>query len=198
MNKKTFYDHSRNHLFKGHLTESQVQGMEAILNYYEILDHSAGPKALAYILATVFHETAATMQPIEEYGKGHGRPYGKKLKMGGGPNKRIPYTTPDQLYYGRGFVQVTWYENYAALTRAAKKQGYDWDFLNHPELLLQVEPSTWATFYAMKVGLFTGRKLSDFFTGKTEDPVNARKIINGLDCAKAIAGYYEQFYQALY
>ena len=30
----------------------------------------------AYILATTWHETATTMLPIAEYGKGGGRPYG--------------------------------------------------------------------------------------------------------------------------
>ncbi len=29
------------------------------------------------MLATVYHETAKTMQPIEEYGRGVGRDYGK-------------------------------------------------------------------------------------------------------------------------
>jgi hypothetical protein len=35
------------------------------------------------------------MQPIEEYGKGRGMPYGK------------PDPTTGQVYYGRGFVQLT-------------------------------------------------------------------------------------------
>lgn len=33
------------------------------------------------MLATVLHETGGEMQPVEEVGKGAGRPYGKNLNM---------------------------------------------------------------------------------------------------------------------
>ena len=48
----------------------------------------------------------------------------------------------------------------------------------------------------MTEGWFTGKKLSDYFI-VTDDPVNARRIINGTDKAKLIAGYYESFLGAL-
>src|SRR5689334_1254801 len=100
MDRKTFYDTIRPSLFKGTLTDKQVEGMEAIFDEWE-KQALTDTRWLAYILATAFHETARTMQPIEEFGKGKGRDYGKKLKMGGGPGKRIPYITPDKIYYGR-------------------------------------------------------------------------------------------------
>jgi putative chitinase len=46
-------------------------------------------------------------------------------------------------------------------------------------------------------GDFTGVALDDFFNERTDDPVNARKIINGLDRAELIAGYHRQFLTAL-
>ena len=117
--------------------------------------------------------------------------------MGGGPGKRIPYTAPDKLYYGRGHTQNTWFENYERLTKAAATHGKDWDFLNNPELLLQMEPSIWATFFAMQVGLYTGKKLKDYFNDTKEDWVNARRIINGTDKADLIAGYGKKFMDGL-
>jgi len=142
------------------------------------------------------------MQPVAEYGKGKGHDYGKKLKMGGGPGKRIAYETPDKIYYGRGHTQNTWYENYQRLTKAASTQGKPWDFLNDPDLLLQTGPSIWATFFAMRVGLYTGKKLANYFNELTPVVtdrlwINARKIINGLDCAEKIADYAKIFFSAI-
>jgi putative chitinase len=180
----------------GSLTEKQVQGFEAILNEWQkrsLVD----VRWLAYIFATVWHETGHSMQPIEEYDKGKGRAYGGKLKMGGGPGKRVPYTTPDKIYYGRGHTQNTWYENYEALTNAAVKQGKGWNFLTRPEWALDMDASIWATFHAMTTGMYTGKKLSDFFTATTCDWLGARTIINGHDCDYKIKGYALSFHDAL-
>jgi fumarate reductase subunit D len=45
----------------------------------------------------------------------------------------------------------------------------------------------------MRTGMFTGRKLSDFFNDKRTDYKNARRIINGTDEASKIAGYAHEF-----
>jgi putative chitinase len=176
----------------GSLKQTQVEGFDAILNEWQKKDLK-DMRWLAYILATVWHETAKTMQPVEEFGRGKGKDYGKKLKMGSGPHDRSGYTTPDKIYYGRGHTQNTWYENYEALTKAAQRQGFMWDFLNQPELLLETEPSIWATFYAMTTGLYTGRKLSNYFNDVMDDNINARRIINGNDQAERIKGYALSF-----
>lgn len=174
----------------GKLSQSQVENIEAILKEAD-KRKIEDSRQVAYILATAFHETAQTMKAIEEYGKGKGKPYGSKIKYSG-----KPYTTPDKIYYGRGHTQNTWYEIYETLTKEARKQGYDWDFLNKPELLLEMEPSIWATFEGMIRGLYTGKKLSDYFNTKT-DVINARRIINGKDKAELIAGYYKVFHEGL-
>ena len=176
------------YFFNGKISSSQESGINTIVNEYNRRGWEER-SWLAYILATVYHETAKTMQPIEEYGKGKGRLYGKKVKMNG-----EPYVVPDKIYYGRGYTQNTWYENYLKLTTEAKKQGKDWDFLNRPELLLQPEPSIWATFESMSKGWYTGKRLVNYINDLTTDFVNARKIINGLDKAELISGYAERFY----
>ena len=188
-----FFSEIKTDLFRGKFTQAQVDGINIILKTFDGSDI----RHVAYALATVYHETAETMQPIEEFGKGRGYDYGKKLKMGSGPGKRIAYTVPNKIYYGRGYTQNTWYENYLMLTIAAKKAGYNWDFLNNPELLLQPEPSAWAMKYAMVNGTYTGRKLADYFNDERSDSVNARRVINGIDQAQKIARHYEIFYKAL-
>lgn len=197
MNRQTFFTEIRP-MFGGTLSQSQVDGLNAILDANEI--YRVGNKQFAYILATVYHETGVainkqlirTMQPVEEMGKGKDRKYGQKVKHNG-----EAYILPDKIFYGRGHTQNTWYEIYEKLTELAKKQGYDWDFLNNPDLLLQMQPSIWAMFEAMKIGLYTGRKLSDYINTQKCDYVNARRIINGTDKAELIARYANQFYNIL-
>lgn len=182
-----------NQLYANPLLKGQQDGLMAMIDEWEAR-RLTDIRWLAYILATVYHETGRTFQPIEEWGKGYGRPYGKKLKYGGGPNKRVPYDKPDQLYYGRGHTQNTWFEIYEKLTKANKN---GWDFLNEPDLLLTMKPSVWATFHGMLTGLYTGKKLSDYFNSTTEDWVNARRIINGTDRAELIALYAKRFLECL-
>jgi putative chitinase len=187
---KAFYDTIRP-LFGGHFSQSQIDGIEAILtavNDASITDH----RKTAYMLATVHHECAKTMQPIAEFGKGKGHDYGKKLKMGGGPGHRIAYTTPDKLYYGRGYVQLTWFENYQSLGHLLNIP-----LLENPELALEPSVAAKIMIKGMMGGLFTGKKLDKYFTPMLTDWVNARKIINGLDHAETIAGYAHVYFKAL-
>lgn len=168
----------------GRLKQSQVDGFEAILNEWE--DSTLTDRRwLAYMLGTAWHETAKTMQAIEEYGKGKGRVYGKKDPKTG------------KAYYGRGFVQLTWAANY-------KKMGaiLGIDLYNHPELALDTGIAVKIMFEGMTTGEsfkgdFTGKHLGMYFHDITADWRNARKIINGLDRADLIAKYAKDFYIAL-
>ena len=51
-------------------------------------------------------------------------------------------------------------------------------------------------FKGMIDGIFTGKKLADYFNPRTADWKNARRIINGLDHADDIATYAKKFYAA--
>lgn len=191
MNRIAFFNQVRHSLFKGKLNNGHVHGIETILNEWENKAYK-DIRWLAYMLATTFHETAATMQPIEEFGKGKGMPYGSKIKMNG-----KPYKLPDEIYYGRGFVQLTWYENYDNM---GKILGIN--LLETPILALLPAIATKIMFEGMTRGSscfgdFTGKSLEMYFNDKTDDPVNARKIINGTDKAELIAGYHYKFLNAI-
>jgi len=189
INRLNFYNNYR--LNFGKLSTTQVNGFESIFNEWDSRKFN-DIRWLAYMLATTYHETAKTIKPIEEYGKGKTRLYGKKLKHSG-----ISYSYPNKIYYGRGFVQLTWYENYELMGRLLKL-----DLLNKPELCLTLEISTKIMFEGMlkgssSVGDFTGRCLEMYFNTKLEDPVGARRIINGTDKADLIASYYWLFKKCL-
>jgi putative chitinase len=108
------------------------------------------------------------------------RPYGKADRSTG------------QVYYGRGFVQLTWERNYETMSDLL---GID--FVHHPDLALELDNATKILSIGMVRGLFTGKSLSDYFCKTKEDWVSARKIINGLDKAQAIALYGHNFYSAI-
>lgn len=180
LNRATFYDVLRHSsLFGGHLSVSQVEGMEAVLNEWEARDYT-DLRCLAYMFGTIYWETDRTMQPIEERGKGKGYKYGN------------PDPITGLVYYGRGFVQLTWAKNYQTMG-----DHIGVDLYHHPELALQMDIATKILFEGMIRGMFTGRKLSDYFNSTTEDWVDARKIINGLDRAQTIANIAKEFYTAL-
>lgn len=167
----------------GRMSQSQVEGLNSLLDAVGgCLINEA-----AYMLATAYHETAHTMQPIEEYGKGRGRDYGKRLKM-----SRKPYSDTLPIYYGRGYVQLTWYENYDKAGRLLKL-----DLLRQPELALQADVAAKIMREGMFDGWFTGKKLGEYIGLRTAEYVSARRIINGMDKAQLIAGYAVVFELAL-
>lgn len=184
----------------GRLNQSQVDAFNFIVGEMD-KDKSISYPQGAYILATIWHETARTMLPIAEYGKGKGRVYGTWYKNSkdqlysfkdGSKTTVYLYDEYPHLYYGRGETQNTWFTNYEKLSKV-----FGVDFLSNPDLLLTQEWSTKVTLYSMKTGLYTGKKLSDYIYQSKKDYVGARRIINGTDKAQLIAGYAEMFEKAL-
>ena len=125
MKTQKLFNEINNTLFKGTLTNKQKEGINYKLKAFDKHDIT-DDRWRAYMLATSFHETARTMQPIEERGKGAGKPYGQKRKYSG-----AIYAEPDKLFFGRGDVQLTWYENYEMMGRLL-----DLPLLDEPELAL--------------------------------------------------------------
>lgn len=181
INPKIFFDNIRP-LF-GKFTQTQVDCLNILVPCL------AGQTTnnTAYLLATAYHETASTMQPIEEYGKGRGRRYGQHIKQSG-----KAYSSSLPIYYGRGYVQLTWYENYE---RAGK--ALNLDLLNHPELALRTDVAYNIMERGMTEGWFTGMKLENYIALNTANYKGARKIINGTDRAIKIAGHADVFETAL-
>ena len=180
IDRDIFYSHIRADPFGGRLSQQQVDGCSSILDAWESRPDFTDLRWLAYMLATAKWETAHTMQPIEEYGHGAGKPYGQ------------PDPVTGQTYYGRGYVQLTWKANY-------QKMGdlLGIDLVNDPALALDPDVASEVLFKGMEGGLFTGVGLPRYFNTTTDDPVDARRIINGTDHANDIAEIHREFLAAL-
>jgi len=177
-----YFSTVRDELFEGALDQMQVDGQNLLLALYES-GYTGTPmddqRWLAYILATVYHECAATMWPITEYGSQdylQGKEYWP--------------------YIGRGFVMITWEDNYRRASQELSLTGTR-DLVDHPELALDSLIAARILFRGCAEGWFTGRKLGQYFNATTDDPVNARQIVNANDDDVLIAGYHHEFLQAL-
>lgn len=174
INRQHFFDTVRTELFAGSLSLAQVHGMEEILRHYESIGWS-DKRHLAYILATVYHETGKVMQPTKERG---GEAYLRSKKY--------------YPYYGRDLCQTTWKYNYE---RVRDFTGVD--VVTQPDLIAQLPLAVKVVFKFMEMGWYTGRKLGTYFSESKEDWYNARRIINGVDRAADVAEYAKKFNSAI-
>jgi hypothetical protein len=135
---------------------------------------------LAYMLATAKWETAHTMEPVREA-------YWLSEEWREANLRYYPW-------YGRGFVQLTWEENYQ---RAQEKLGLGTVLTDDPDMALEPSIAGRIMLAGMSEGWFTGKKLSDYITPGSVDFVNARRIINGTDHASDIASIAAEYDAAL-
>lgn len=191
---KSFFDYIRSNLFGGKLQTEQVQGIADLVQ--GCVDYGiADIKQIAYILATSYHETAKTMQPIKEYG---GFDYFTKRYDVAGKNPQLAKDLGNAIvgdgakYCGRGYVMITGRANYV---KFSKILGVD--LVNHPDLAMVTDNAVKIAVYGIMQGIFTGKKLSDYINCVTCNYASARRIINGMDKADLIAGYAKQFEAAL-
>lgn len=193
MANATFFNVVRETVFGGTLTQAQVDGFNVIIRAWEQMG-DGDPRKLAYILATTYHETARTMQPVREtLAKTDAK--AKEILTKAWKAGKLPWVKRDYWssgYFGRGYVQLTWRDNYA---KAGKKLGID--LVHQPELALQPSIAAHILIRGMMEGWFTGKKLPDYINAIKADYVEARRIVNGTDRAVMIAGYATKFEQAL-
>jgi hypothetical protein len=200
IDRKIFFDMVRKDPMPGKLAQSQVDGMNFILDCWEASYNEEDLRWLAYAFATTMWETSSTFMPIEEYGKGSGQSYGKKDPETG------------QTYYGRGYVQLTWKDNYA---RADEELDFHDDDSCEWHAKNALDPNKAAAI--MFVGMIEGWFRSDsegrhslprWFNSTVDDPFMAREIINGdknkqpswasgAKVGDLIAGYHRAFLVAL-
>jgi putative chitinase len=179
---RPFFNLIRSELFGGKLTAKQVDGIEFLLSVTEglSLPHRA------YLLATVFHETAATMQPIFE--RGH-KAYFDKYEPGTRIGRDLGNTRPGDgfLFRGRGYVQITGRDNYRKASERLRV-----DLVAFPDEALKPEIAAKILVRGCLEGWFTGATLADF-----DSYADMRRVVNGRDRAVLIAGHAEAFERAM-
>lgn len=164
---------------KGYAPE-QVDVIDAIITEFE--DRKIEDvRWLAYMLATAWGE--CQWKPVREIGRGKGKPYGKAID--------------GKIYYGRGLVQLTWLRNYKTMS-----ETLGIDLVENPDRALEVPVAVKIMFEGMTTGKsakdsFTKYQLHDFFNSKKNDPVGARRIINGTDKAEQFAKWHRSILKVL-
>jgi hypothetical protein len=176
MNATIFFDKIRAKPFNDELSQTQVDGINAILAAFDkFAALVADPRFQAYMLATAWWETGRTMQPVAEVGQGSGKSYGAPAG---------PY---GQRYYGRGYVQLTWLANYTKAQNGLAELGVICDLVRDPDQALQPAMAAQIMILGMVQGWFTGLRLAEYFNETAGLWVPARRIINAQDHAIEIA-----------
>jgi len=171
------------------LTPANVSGFDKFLTIGEGLE--VPRNQLAYVLATVYWETAHTMQPVKEaYWVYPHDP----VAMERWRKKNLRYYP----YYGRSYPQFTWEKNYEKATHVWNEkyrgEGPSVNFLTQPDLIMDPQYGVPLTFDAMLFGWFTNKSLGDYIDSIDEsdeedmrEMMGARRVVNGSDQARSIA-----------
>lgn len=184
-----FFAAVRSGLLGPELSEAETDGCNAILKAC-----AGWPLSwTAYALATAFHETAHTMQPVVEQG---GPAYFTRMYDPAGLRPAVAARLGNVeagdgcRFCGRGYVQLTGRSNYV---RAG--------LLDAPDRALDPQVAAEILDRGMCEGWFSGRRLIDVLPlgGRATRAqfVAARRIINGQDRASLIADYALRFQDAL-
>lgn len=136
------------------------------------------PTQIAYVLATTQWETAQTFQPVKEA-------YWLSETWRKTNLRYYPY-------YGRGYVQLTWKNNYQTYSGLIGR-----DMVADPDIALEPAVSLFVLVHGFKTGAFTGRKITDYISENQTDFVAARRCINGTDKASEIAQIARDFLATL-
>lgn len=176
MNRRVFFKEVRGHLKLLKLSQAQVDGFNILLD--EGVKRDLPTSWIAYVLATAWHETAYTMQPVTEYGS-------------------KAYLTGKTYwpFIGRGYVQLTWDYNYIKMGKFL-----DLDLKGNPELANDPSIAAQVIYEGMERGMFTGKRLKRYLKSPTcqhSSYKQARRIVNGMDKASTIATYALKFQEAL-
>ena len=175
-------------MFGGSLSQQQVDGFKIIFEAWRKVG-SGNERDLAYILATAYHETARTMQPVRETLATTDAKAKERLTKAWKSGK-LPWVKSDYWssgWFGRGYVQLTHRANYV---KASEKLGVD--LVSDPSKAMIPEVSALILVRGMQEGWFTGMKLAD-----AADFREARRVVNGTDRASQIAMYADAFLSAL-
>lgn len=217
MNKSKFFEEVKKSLFGGKLTQTQVNGLEAIIDEWN-RQGGGQREQLAYVLATPYHEVGRAYKPIRENlnyksaaqirkvwpsrfkTDADASPFvgnAKKLaiKVYGGRLGNKPAPSSDGYdFRGGGWEQRTGRVNFERIGIA-----------DNPNKILEPSFAAKSIVVGMRSGEYTGKKLSDFINNAKTDYGMARTIINADRTRKTstgtigsdIAGYAAKFDAAL-
>lgn len=169
------FDLGKKVLFPKGYNQNQIDCINALVSEMNAQNVSLINQA-AYIIASAFHETYDYTKELR---------FGAMKELGG--DVYLKYK-PYYPYFGRGFCHLTWEANYIKEGRRLKMNLHD-----NPDLALKLDISANIIVNGMLTGSFTGAKLSTYLTANKTDYPNARRTINGMDCAAQIAGYASEF-----
>lgn len=191
LDRTRFFAHLRSGaapMFGKSLSRNQVAGIEGILDGFAVSGDGCD-KTLAYGLATARREVGAGMIPVREGFKktdAEARAYVLKHYAAKYGKPAGPW---GHVYYGRGYVQLTWLDNY-------QREGIAAD----PDKALEPEFAAELMFKGLLDGRWNGLGKGLVFylpTGGLDDLKNARRTVNITDHWEEIAGFYRQFMAAI-
>lgn len=185
LDRAKFFAHVRQKL--GRLSQLQVEGFDAVLNAID----GAPLSHQAYMLATAWHETGGTMQPVRE----------AHWLSEAWRKKNLRYWP----HYGRGYVQITWLRNYEWLDKASAEAGLTkpGEIMANPDLAMRADIAALALRKGMEEGKYDahGKKMADRLpingVATREQYINARYLVNIQDKADLIEDYAQVFERAL-
>lgn len=198
MDRSIFLEESLRRLKLKRFSETQRQGFDFIIATAK--GRGVPLVHLAYMLATTWHETAATMQPVLETKAGNVEEAIRRLDRAFAKGQltwvKTPYWRKDadgKSWLGRGYVQLTHKANYQKmeLLIPGSRLVADPDRAMLPDVAVEI------LITGMQLGSFTGKGLSDYLDGVTPNYRLARRIINGNESAALVAGYAQAFEHAL-
>ena len=99
------------------------------------------------------------------------------------------------VYYGRGYVQLTWLKNYKV-----QQKKLNIPIVENPDLVLKAEFAIKILVEGMLDGDFNGednKGLGHYVNESKQDFFQARHTVNVLDHAEEIAGFARAFLKAL-
>ena len=146
--------------FKTTLTRAQGDAWRLIATEFDALAIK-DVRMLSYVLGTCWHE--CRFRSIREI-------------------RALPGTSVFAMqekywhtgYYGRGYCQLTWKKNYAKFSPLVGR-----DLVKHPDDVLIPEVGAKILVHGMWFGMFSGKKLKDYFLPQGVEWIKARRIVNG-------------------